>query len=153
MSATRLEPKDDLIGCPCTGATLDKLIQPAILAVLADGPIHGYGLAERLGVMPAFAGEKPDVSGVYRFLKAMERRGLVSSSWDLSENGPAKKTYAITAAGRRLFASLGANLGTVPQNHHRVAEHGSPGGQGVNRRACDGFFSQVFSLRTPVVPA
>jgi DNA-binding PadR family transcriptional regulator len=63
--------------------------------------MHGYGLAERIGALPSFAGDKPDVSGVYRYLKAMERRGLVLSSWDLSESGPAKKTYELTAAGRR----------------------------------------------------
>lgn len=101
MSVTRDRPKDELVGCPCTGETLDKLIQPAILAVLAEGPMHGYGLAERIGALPAFAGNKPDVSGIYRYLKAMEGKGLVLSSWDLSESGPAKKTYQITVAGQR----------------------------------------------------
>jgi PadR family transcriptional regulator, regulatory protein PadR len=101
MSATRRRPKDELIGCACTGATLDKLIQPAVLAVLAAGPLHGYGLAEHIGGLPAFAGCKPDVSGVYRYLKAMEAKGLVLCSWDLSESGPAKKVYQITPAGQR----------------------------------------------------
>ena len=101
MSTSRTSPLRDFAQCPCTGETLDKLIQPAILAVLAEGPMHGYGLAERIGALPAFAGNKPDVSGVYRFLKAMEGKGLVLSSWDLSESGPAKKTYQITAAGQR----------------------------------------------------
>lgn len=77
------------------------MIQPAILVVLAEGPLHGYRLAERIGAMPGFAGHKPDVSGVYRFLKAMQRKGLVTASWDLSETGPAKRAYRITAAGRR----------------------------------------------------
>jgi DNA-binding PadR family transcriptional regulator len=101
MSITRVCPKDELVGCACTGATLDKLIQPAVLAVLAEGPLHGYRLAERIGALPSFGGEKPDVSGVYRYLKAMQRKGLVLSSWNLSESGPAKKTYEVTPAGRR----------------------------------------------------
>jgi PadR family transcriptional regulator, regulatory protein PadR len=101
MSATRACPKEDLVGCPCTGETLDKLIQPAILAVLAGGPMHGYGLAERIGAMPSFAGHKPDVSGIYRYLKAMEGKNLVVSAWDTSEAGPAKKTYQITSQGQR----------------------------------------------------
>jgi DNA-binding PadR family transcriptional regulator len=100
MSATRVRPEDELVGCPCTGKTLDKLIQPAILALLAEGPAHGYALAERIGAMPGFAGHKPDVSGVYRFLKAMQRKRLVVSAWDLSEAGPAKKTYQLTSDGR-----------------------------------------------------
>ena len=85
--------------CPCTGGTLDKLIQPAILAVLAKGPLHGYKLAERIGGMPLSKGRKPDVSGVYRALKAMEGRDFVVASWDLSDSGPTKKSYRLTEAG------------------------------------------------------
>ena len=87
--------------CPCTGGTLDKLIQPAILAVLAKGPLHGYKLAERIGGMPLFKGRKPDVSGVYRALKAMEGKDFVVASWDLSDSGPAKKSYRLTEAGEQ----------------------------------------------------
>jgi PadR family transcriptional regulator, regulatory protein PadR len=104
MSTTGTLPADELIGCPCSGGTLDKLIQPAILAVLAEGPIHGYGLAERIGALPAFAGNAPDMSGVYRFLKAMEGKDLVSSAWNTSEGGPAKKMYQLTAAGQRCLS-------------------------------------------------
>jgi hypothetical protein len=48
--------------CPCSGVTLDKLVQPAILAALTEGPIHGYRLAERISEMAGLFGEKPDVS-------------------------------------------------------------------------------------------
>ena len=40
------------------------------------------------------------MSGVYRSLKTMEAKGLVVSSWDVSESGPAKKTYQITKSGK-----------------------------------------------------
>jgi len=116
MSATRPHPGDRWIGCPCTGETLEKLIQPAILAVLAEGPLHGYGLAERIAAFPAFAGDRPDVSGIYRFLKAMHRKGLVQSAWDLSESGPAKKTYQITATGQQCLRLWMRTL----QHHHQV---------------------------------
>jgi PadR family transcriptional regulator, regulatory protein PadR len=91
----------DLEECPCTGGTLDRLIQPAILVILSEGPLHGYRVAERIGKIPSFSGQKPDVSGVYRFLKSMERKELVVGSWDLSESGPAKKSYRITASGQQ----------------------------------------------------
>jgi DNA-binding PadR family transcriptional regulator len=87
--------------CPCEGGTLDRLIQPAILVVLAEGPLHGYRLAERIREIPGFAGQKPDVSGVYRLLGVMEGKGLVVASWDLSASGPPKKSYQITACGRQ----------------------------------------------------
>jgi poly-beta-hydroxybutyrate-responsive repressor len=99
MSNQRTSLTLELADCPCAGGTLDKLIQPAILTILAGGEMHGYGLAERLSEMPLFDGGKPDASGVYRFLKAMEAKGLVTSSWDTSESGPARRTYRITAAG------------------------------------------------------
>ena len=91
----------DLADCPCTGGTLDRLIQPAILLVLADEPLHGYRIAERIAEIPGFGTQKPDVSGVYRFLKTMEQKDLVVGSWDLSESGPARKCYEITPSGRQ----------------------------------------------------
>ena len=89
----------DLDTCPCKGDTLDKLLQPAILAVLAEKPLHGYKLAERLAEMPICGGRKPDLSGIYRVLKRMEQKALVVSAWDLSEGGPAKKSFRIALAG------------------------------------------------------
>jgi len=90
--------------CPCSGATLDKLVQPAILAALTEGPIHGYRLAERINEMAGLTGGKPDVSGIYRFLKKMEATGFVTSSWETGAQGHAKRLYEITAAGRDCLA-------------------------------------------------
>ncbi len=73
--------------------------------ILAEGPLHGYRLTERIGALPGFSGNKPDVSGVYRFLKTMEGNGLVVSSWYLAERGPARKSYQITSAGQRCLRS------------------------------------------------
>jgi len=94
----------DFPGCPCSGGTLDKLLQPAILSVLAEGPAHGYGIAEKISEMPRFIGEKPDVSGIYRFLKNMESKGLVVSSWDTPGQGHAKRLYQITPSGEGCLA-------------------------------------------------
>ena len=104
----------DLKDCACTGGTLDRLIQPAILVVLAEEPMHGYRIAETIGEMPSFLGQKPDVSGVYRFLKAMERKGLVTGSWDTSDGGPARKCYEITPSGEQCLREWVTTL-----EHHR----------------------------------
>ncbi|MBN1588597.1 MAG: PadR family transcriptional regulator [Pirellulales bacterium] len=92
------------LNCPCSGVTLDKLIQPAILAVLSEQPAHGYRIAERIGQMPNFAEHKPDVSGVYKTLKSMDAKGLVVSSWDTPGTGHAKRLYKIAPAGRTCLA-------------------------------------------------
>jgi DNA-binding PadR family transcriptional regulator len=91
----------DLADCPCAGGTLDRLIQPAILIALAEEPMHGYRLAERIGEFGMFHDTRPDASGVYRFLNTMENRGLVVATWDTSAHGPAKKSYRLTADGER----------------------------------------------------
>jgi poly-beta-hydroxybutyrate-responsive repressor len=40
-----------------------------------------------------------DSGTVYRTLRQLEKDGLVSSFWDTSESGPARRMYALTAAG------------------------------------------------------
>jgi DNA-binding PadR family transcriptional regulator len=98
--------------CPCSGATLDKLVQPAILAALTEGPSHGYRLAERISEMGGLFGDKADVSGVYRFLKKMEAAGLVVSTWEAGDKGHAKRLYEITAGGRACLARWTSTLET-----------------------------------------
>jgi len=85
--------------CPCTGINLDKFVQPMILLSLAEQDLHGYGLVQKIMDSPMFKGEKPDPTGVYRFLKSMEERRFLVSSWDLKESGPPKKIYRITEEG------------------------------------------------------
>ena len=95
--------------CPCSGGTLDRLVQPALLAALLNaqntgGPVHGYRLAERINEMTGQGGENPDVSGIYRFLKKMEAMGLVTSQWETGSKGHAKRLFEITADGRACLA-------------------------------------------------
>jgi len=107
----------DLDECPCSGTTLSKLIQPAILSVLAEGITHGYRIAERFSKMPMFGGGAPDASGIYRFLKSMEEKGLVASSWDISERGPARRQYELTEAG---LECLGRWIETLAAHRERI---------------------------------
>jgi PadR family transcriptional regulator PadR len=105
--------------CPCAGRNLDKLVQPAILTVLAREDAHGYVLVQRLADLPTFHGDKPDTTGVYRFLRQMEERGLVTSTWDTSETGPAKRLYHLTEAGR---GCLGRWVDTLCTYHQALGE-------------------------------
>ncbi len=89
----------DFDQCACAGSNLDKLIQPTILIFLAEEELHGYGLVQKIMNSPMFKGAKPDPTGVYRFLKSMEVRNLVVSSWEFVESGPPRKTYKITTEG------------------------------------------------------
>lgn len=42
-----------------------------------------------------------DLAGVYRDLRSMEQHDLVSSRWEPSEAGPARRVYVMTEAGHR----------------------------------------------------
>jgi DNA-binding PadR family transcriptional regulator len=75
-----------------------------MLAVLAKGPLHGYAIAQRLACEGAHLGAPPDHSGVYRLLRGMEKRGLLTSKRAESESGPARREYALTACGRACLA-------------------------------------------------
>ena len=100
MSNSRKTRIADWDACPCAGVNLDRFIQPAALAILAGGDIHGYRVVKQLGQLPMFGDHAPDATGVYRFLKMMEKRGLVESAWDVSKSGPAKKVFRLTLSGR-----------------------------------------------------
>ena len=102
--------------CPCVGATLDKLIQPAMLAILSAGPLHGYELARKIGEIPHFLDDAPDLSGVYRMLKTLEARGMVTSDWDISEGGRAKRIFSITDDGRQCLEHWQETL----RNYHKA---------------------------------
>ena len=90
----------DLDQCPCSGKSLARLVQPAVMAVLAKGSAHGYAIVREVGNLTAFHGQAPDPTGVYRVLKTMEDRSLVVSRWDLADAGPARRCYELTEAGR-----------------------------------------------------
>lgn len=86
--------------CACSGKTLARLLQPAVMALLAREPVHGYRLVQQLQEMAMFRGHPPDPTGLYRMLKSMEDRGLVTSTWDQAERGVGKRQYTLTRSGR-----------------------------------------------------
>ena len=96
--------------CPCSGKTLARLIQPAVMAVLADEPLHGYVIVQRLTGMTMFRDHGPDITGVYRLLKGMEKKGFVTSTWELAARGPAKRRYTLTPEGKACMARWIATL-------------------------------------------
>ena len=89
------------------------------MALLIEKPLHGYALVEQLKAMPMFEGQAPDSTGVYRLLNTMEERKLVTSQWDTSGGGPAKKLYLVTDGGRDCLARW---LTTLDEYHDRLGK-------------------------------
>ena len=79
------------------GGRIERFQVAALLLLLRERKTHGYDLLERL---PELTGEERiDVGNLYRVLRALEEQGLVSSEWDESLPGPAKRTYELTDGG------------------------------------------------------
>ncbi len=98
--------------CACQGSFLDRFIQPAILALLAQEDDYGYSILVKLSRSPFFAKGKPDVSGTYRTLREMEKRGLLSSRIVLPDHeNMGKRIFTITAEGRDCLAQWRRTLG------------------------------------------
>src|SRR5262245_32537674 len=83
-------------------ARVERFIEPALLLLLRERPMHGYELIERL---PEIAGSETrvDVGNLYRVLRALEEEGIVTSEWSADLPGPAKRTYELTEEGGRLL--------------------------------------------------
>jgi poly-beta-hydroxybutyrate-responsive repressor len=72
------------------------ILATSLLAFLRVSSAYGYHLVQQLSEanLPAF-----DSGTVYRTLRQLEKGGLVSSFWDTSECGPARRMYQLTAPG------------------------------------------------------
>jgi transcriptional regulator len=76
--------------------TLDLLI----LKTLSLGPMHGWGVSNRI---QEFSGDVLQVNqgSLYPALHRLEHRGRITSQWGASENNRRAKFYRLSAAGRR----------------------------------------------------
>lgn len=83
-------PRDDAYRLP------GDMLTAHLLALMKGWTGYGYELAKRL--------EESGIRGyntgsLYRTLRQMEKHGLISSLWDTSESGPAKRMYTMTSGG------------------------------------------------------
>ncbi|MBI4909942.1 MAG: PadR family transcriptional regulator [Acidobacteria bacterium] len=84
--------------------TLDLMVLKTLDTM---GPMHGYGIAQRIvsiseGVLQLNQGS------LYPALLRMEQRGWIRSQYGTSENNRQARFYSLTAAGRkRLTAETG----------------------------------------------
>lgn len=75
--------------------TLDLLV----LRVLAQGPMHGWGIGERLTALSdeVFLVRQ---GSLYPALQRLRKQGWIRASWQASENNRRARYYALTPAGR-----------------------------------------------------
>ena len=88
--------------------TLDMLI----LKALSAGPMHGYGVGQRIEQL-AEEMLKVEEGSLYPALYRLEERGWIDSEWGKSDNNRRARFYALTAAGRK-------RLGVEEENWRRL---------------------------------
>ena len=93
---------------PGVGGIPNNWLVPAALLLLRDVSSYGYDLMKALTRF-GFAMMNP--GPLYRMLRQMEKDGLVSSSWDTSGQGPARRLYSITEAGEAYLRLWAGSLG------------------------------------------
>jgi len=76
--------------------TLDMLI----LKALSLGPMHGYGVGQRIGQL-AEAMLTVEEGTLYPALYRIERRGWIVSEWGVSENNRRARFYKLTREGSK----------------------------------------------------
>lgn len=79
--------------------TLDLLI----LKTLVGGPMHGWGVAQKIHVLSEDV-LQVNQGSLYPALHRLEQQGLIAAEWGASENNRQAKFYELTRAGRKQLA-------------------------------------------------
>ena len=77
--------------------TLDLMVLRTLETL---GPLHGWGIAQRLEQVSEEA-LRVNQGTLYPALLRLEQRGLIRSKWGTSDNNRRARYYSLTAAGRR----------------------------------------------------
>jgi PadR family transcriptional regulator, regulatory protein PadR len=85
--------------------TLDMLI----LKIVALGPVHGYGISQRIRQISREVLNVQQGS-LYPALHRLEKRGWLEAEWGESDKGRQAKFYKLSAKGRKQLALEESNL-------------------------------------------
>jgi poly-beta-hydroxybutyrate-responsive repressor len=90
---------------------LYRFVEPVILLLLLQkGEAHGYELASDLPKY-ALTDAAVEAAALYRTLRGLEQNGNVTSRWDTTTSGPARRVYRLTDEGEEHLREWVAVLG------------------------------------------
>jgi PadR family transcriptional regulator PadR len=81
--------------------TLDLMVLKTLDSL---GPLHGYGIAQRIGQVSEDV-LKLNQGTLYPALLRLEQRGWISPKWGVSDNNRKAKYYSLTRSGRKQLAT------------------------------------------------
>jgi PadR family transcriptional regulator len=101
--------------------TLDLLVLKTLDTM---GPLHGYGIAERIQQVSEDVLQL-NQGTLYPALLRLEQRGWVQSKWGVSENNRKARYYSLTRAGRKQLVEERANWDRVSGAIARLLDAGA----------------------------
>jgi PadR family transcriptional regulator, regulatory protein PadR len=93
--------------------------QTLVLAVLRDGPLHGYGIAREIERRSGSTLRCKEGT-LYPALHALERDGLIAGEWRKEEGGRERKVYVPTPAGLAALEERAHTWERFAEAVHRV---------------------------------
>ena len=79
----------DFKDCPCSGKNMSNFAAPWILLTLFNHQgTHGYEIKKIIKDYIDDLGIGMNITGLYRHLNVLEKRGMLSSEWDTPGRGP-----------------------------------------------------------------
>jgi PadR family transcriptional regulator PadR len=102
------------------------ILELAVMGVLYHERHYGYSLIRVLAENGSISLKE---GTIYPILARLGRDGLVRSDWVESDQGPPRKYYALTSAGRQLFDELSQEFDLLVSLVHRkwiTAEKSEP---------------------------
>ena len=106
------DPRSDLLQ-----GTLDLLI----LRTLASGPMHGWGISQRIQAVSDSV-LVVNQGSLYPALYRLEEEGWIAFEWGASENNRRAKFYKLTRSGERQLAREQQQWQRLAAAVHRVLE-------------------------------
>ena len=97
--------------------TLDMLI----LKALSLGPMHGFGVGQRIMQMSQQA-LRVEEGSLYPALYRLEQQGWIKSDWGVSENNQRARFYTLSRAGRKQLQLESENWQRLASAVFRVME-------------------------------
>lgn len=98
--------------------TLDLLI----LQIVALGPIHGYGIAQRIRQVSRDVLQVQQGS-LYPALHRLENKGFLVADWKPSDTGRDAKFYRLSAKGRTQLKAEAAHWDVLTQAVAAILRH------------------------------
>src|ERR1700687_4076788 len=107
------------MGTPEASELLPGTLDLLILKTLAVGPMHGYGIAQRLQQVSDDVLQVGE-SSLYPALQRLLLKGWVKAEWGASENNRRARYYTLTPSGRKQLAAEREEFNRLVVAIHKV---------------------------------